>query len=268
MGSVTHSITDFFCGDQSIADTLLPIPTPCLPNGGNRKVAIKIFDKKHLLPGVISSPAVVKQTLEPFYNSLHATAGLPPAVAQNLQNFSFEVTYIPRDSTADERKAFGMLDFPFYLETTDGSNAFTKSDGKHLLEAHGIQKLAKVRTVVSEHEIQDVNVRPYPDLEGLIDDDTVLGSGYPGTYFNQNDQTRCRKVGVIKINLILKNPVVTTRQPKFFGVLKHELGHMFGMDHEPGTLMDKQYKNVAEHQEYTVNQITVISQVLTILTQP
>src|SRR5215467_1894064 len=157
MGSVTNSITDFFCGDESIADKLRKIATPCLPTKGNKNVSIRIFDKKSLIGDVTNSVEAVRQTLENFLNQLHGTNGLPAAVAQNLQTFSFQVTFTARDSTADERRAFGMMDFPVYLETTEETTLtrpFTEGDGKDLLLAHAIPEETDVRKILEELVVQ------------------------------------------------------------------------------------------------------------------
>lgn len=270
MGSVTHSITDFFSGDESIADRLRTIATPCLPAKGNKKVSIRIFDKKSLLGDATHSVEKVRQTLETFFNGLHQTAGLPAPVAESLHSFSFEVLFIPRDSTLAERRAFGMMDFPVYLDSTDGVAPLTEGGGKDLLLAHAIPERTQVRLIVSASETQMRGVDSYDEIKTLIkdEDQTTVGAGLPGTYFDPPSQTKCRKLGLIKMNLVNRNPVFDKREPKLIFVLKHELGHMFGMDHEVGTLMDPQYDAVVNRQDYTVNQLNVLNQSLTIIGRP
>jgi len=270
MGCVTRSITDFFSSDESIAEKLRKIYTPCLSAKGSKKISIRVFDKKSLIGDVTSSVEFVRQTLEAFFNDLHKTEGLPPTVKQNLQSFSFEVAFIPRNSTADERRAFGMMDFPVYLETTEETKitrTFTKGDGQELLLAHGIPEETQTKRIVSENEAQLPTVHSYDEVNDFIKDDESkdLGIGIPGTYFKAGSQSQCRKLGIIKINLIGRNLVPEKRQPKFISVMKHELGHMFGMDHEPGTLMDPDNGEAMKHTDFTVNQIKVLNEVLTII---
>src|SRR6266849_494349 len=185
MGSVTRSITNFFRGGDSVAERLRKIFTPCLSSAGSKKISIKVFDRKSLIGDVTNSAETVRRTLETFFNDLHKTNGLPPAVVQNLQSFSFEVVLIARDSTTDERRAFGMMDFPVYLETTETSAAFTENDGLELLLAHQIPEETQVRLIVSEHVVQLVGINSYDQVKGFVkdDDQTDLGVGIPGTYF-------------------------------------------------------------------------------------
>jgi hypothetical protein len=272
MCSVTRSITDFFCGEDSIADRLRKIATPCLPAKGNKKVSVRIFDKKSLIGDVTSSVEAVRKTLETFLNDLHKTEGLPSAVAQNLQAFTFEVTFTPRDSSADERRGFGMMDFPVYLETTEGTTLtrpFTEGDGKDLLLAHAIPEETDVRKILSDSGVQTTRVHSYEEVKSFIKDDDQkdLGIAIPGTYFRPNSQSLCRRVAVIKINLIKRNLVLDLRQPKFISVMKHELGHMFGMDHETGTVMDPSNRDAMNHLGYEVNQLTVLNEVLTTISR-
>jgi predicted Zn-dependent protease len=99
------------------------------------------------------------------------------------------------------------------------------------------------------------------------EDQKDLGIGIPGTYFIPGKQAECRKLAIIKMNLIKRNPVFDTREPKFISGLKHELGHMFGMDHENGTLMDPSNHEAANHPVYSPNQIRVLNEVLTIISR-
>ena len=268
MCSITNALSNLFCSPEK----LRTIPTPCLSARGSKKVSIRIFDKKSLIGDVTSSVAAVRQALETFFNGLHQTAGLPAAVVQNLQSFSFEVAFTPRDSSKDERRAFGMMDFPVYLETTEDktlTRPFTEGDGKELLLAHGIPDATQVKRIVSDTESRLINVHSHDEVKSFIKDDDQkdLGIAVPGTYFSPNTQTQCRKVAIIKINLIKKNLVPDLRQPKFISVMKHELGHMFGMDHESGTPMDPNNREAAKHADFTVNQIRVLNEVLTIISQ-
>jgi hypothetical protein len=259
------SITNLF---SCKPDRLRKIPTACVSAGGSKKVSIKVFDKKHLIGDVTRSIEAVRQKLETFFNRLHEEP-LPPAVAQNLQSFSFEVLFMPRDSTAVERQAFGMMDFPIYLDTTEGAGALTEGPVQDLLKDHGIPDLTKVKLIVSDTENQFITVKSRDEIKSFMKDEEQkdLGIGLPGTYFIQGSQAQCRKLAIIKMNLIKRNPVFDTREPKFISGFKHELGHMFGMDHEDGTLMDPNNREAANHPIYTANQIRVLTEVLTIISR-
>jgi hypothetical protein len=259
------SITNLFtCKD----DRLRTIPPACVSAGGSKKVSIKVFDKKHLIGDATRSPEDVRQKLEAFFNRLHEES-LPPAVAQNLQSFSFEVLLIPRDSTAAERRAFGMMDFPVYLDTTEGAGALTGGPVQDLFQDHGIPDVTKLKQIVSDTETLFVNVNSRDEIKSFMKDEEQkdLGIGIPGTYFIPGSQAQCRKLAIIKMNLIKRNPVFDTREPKFISGLKHELGHMFGMDHEDGTLMDPDNRQAANHLVYSPNQIRVLNEVLTMISR-
>lgn len=243
--------------------------TACKTGTGGKKVSIKIFDKKALAGNVTSSLGQVKQNLETFFNNLHATANLPAAVAQHLQTFSFEVEFFTRNSTASERLAFGMMDFPVYLDSSAGIAPLTQKDGEDFITNHKLPELTKVVIKLPVgNEFQRTEVKTYLEIESFIkdEDQNVPGVGIPGPYFKPDSQAKCRKIGIIKMNLI-ENAVPALREAKFIGVLKHELGHMFGMDHEPGTLMERKIGDSLQHPNYTVNQVRVLNESLTVLSQ-
>jgi hypothetical protein len=264
------SLTNIFSGRQNTTGTLLPILPACLPAGASKKVSIKLFDKQHLIGDVTNSVSGVRQTLETFFNRLHETAGVPPNVAQNLQNFSFEVLFIPRDSTPAERRAFGMMDFPVYLADLDGSQPLTEARAMELLRTHGIPQETRTRTTLDDGGVQTSPVHSLNEVKSFITDgdNKDLGVGIPGTYFMPDIQRRCRKLAIIKMNLVKKNAVIDVREAKFISGLKHEIGHMFGMGHEPGTVMDGDNREAIKHPRYTVNQLRVLNDVLTIITAP
>jgi hypothetical protein len=245
---------------------------PCRAGTGGTKVFIKVFDEKHLAGGGIDSGDQVKQKLQSFFDNLVATPNLPTTVAQNLRTFSFEVTYFPRGSTETERQGFGMMDFPLYLETTEGSRPLTASKGDELLWAHKIPETSFVKVETGVREFTTKFIKPFSDIEEVLKDDThkELGVGIPGTYFAREvTQTRCRKVGMIKVNLIKRLPVADIRERKFIAVLKHELGHMFGIGHHAGTLMDENAVIAMrpENASYTAGQVEILTQTLTLLSQ-
>jgi hypothetical protein len=241
----------------------------CLPGTGSKKVSIKLFDKKRLVGDVAASGESVKNTLQVFLDALKTTAGLPASEKQILETFSFEVQYFADAPSTAERLAFGMMDFPVYLESTEAPNAISRSQGKDLLIAHRIPKetFVKRETGVNQFEIRPT--LPYDQVEEMFVAEATsdLGIGVPGTYFARgNDQRRCRKIGIVAVNLVKRNVAeLTTR--RFFAVLKHELGHMFGIAHHPGTLMDESLAVaiLPENNSFTAGQVRIISQALAII---
>lgn len=250
-------------------DNLRKVFVPCTAGTGSKKVSIKLFDRKGLIGDATSSVAQVKQRLETFFNGLDATLNLPASVAQNLQAFSFAVTVIRRDSSESERLAFGMMDFPVYLESSEGARPLSQDGGENLLTDHKIPARTRVKKTLSDGGVQFTWVDTKAEVKSFIkdEDEKIPGLGIPGTYFVPDIQSGCRKLGIIKMNLVIRNIVFELREDKFILVLKHEIGHMFGMDHEDDTLMDRKYKDVALHPDYTLDQIGVISEALTILSQ-
>ena len=104
----------------------------CMPGTGSKKVSIKLFDKKRLVGDVAASGESVKNTLQAFLDALKTTAGLPVSAKQILETFSFEVQYFADAPSNAERLAFGMMDFPVYLETTEAPNAISRAQGQDL----------------------------------------------------------------------------------------------------------------------------------------
>jgi hypothetical protein len=269
MGSLTRSITDLFRGKDNLAELLRKMRPACRAGTGSKRVSIKVFDRKNVLSDAAHSVSAVKQDLKAFFTHLSATASLPAPVAQDLQTFSFEVTFETRDSTKDEREGFGMMDFPVYLETTIGSTAFTTDDGEALLLAHKIPETTEVfRPTDDEGTVAREPLDPYSAIENFIPKHSAFGAGIPGTYLMENSQTRCRKIGIIKVNDLIEGiNSVEIRQRRFLLVLKHELGHMFGIAHDQNTLMDVSYDEAINHPNYTIGQILIVDSTLRILTQ-
>jgi hypothetical protein len=269
MGIFKKTTNRIFGSEASIAERLQKVFTPCLAGTGSKKVSIKLFDAKVLVGDVAPSGESVKNDLQLFLDNLKATVGLPASVKQNLETFSFEVAYFPRGPSSAERNSFGMMDFPIYLENTAPPNAISPAQAKDLLVAHRIPETTFVRTKIAVNQVQTAPVRPYVQVKEMFEDDNTgdLGIGIPGTYFAREDlHTRCRKLGIIEINLIKAfTDDLTTR--RLFAVLKHELGHMFGLGHHPGTLMDEKVKVAIrpENSSYTIDHIEILTQALTLI---
>jgi hypothetical protein len=273
MDSLTDKIRRLFGSRQNLNKTLVAIPTPCLAAKGNKKVSIKVFGDGNLFGAVFSTGGEetnLKQQLETFLDDLDKRANLDPVAVQILQAFSFEVTFIKRDSSAAERDGFGMMDFPVYLRTTasgTGSDEFTKEEGRKLLLAHRIPK----KTVVMELSDDEgsagfADFIPVDEVEAFIPNQQAFGIGVPGAYADVPNQTKCRKIGILKVNDLIRGVAgFAERQTRFLFVLKHELGHMFGLAHLDSTLMDRDYAEVVKHPDYTKGQIILISNALSAL---
>jgi len=268
MGSITQSITDFFRGKEALSERLRKMQPACRSGTGSKKVSIKVFDRKNVLSDAVHTVSAAKQDLETFFNSLSATPGLSAPIGQDLQRFTFEVTFVTRDSTKAERDAFGMMDFPVYLESTLGSTAFTPDDSKELLLAHKIPETTEVFAPTDdEGTVGHEPLQTYTEVENFIPKHDVFGVGVPGTYL-LNAQTTCRKIGIVKVNdLIAGINSFDIRQNRFLMVVKHEVGHMLGMAHVKDTLMDKKFDVVITHPAYTIGQVLIVDSTLNTLAQ-
>ena len=267
MGSLTRSITDFFSSRDDLADRLRKMQPACRAGTGSKRVSIKVFDRKNVLSEAAHTVSAAKQDLETFFTNLSATPSLPAPIVQDLQTFSFEVTFFTRDSTKAERESFGMMDFPVYLETTVGSTAFTTDEGEALLLAHKIPETTEVfRPTDDEGTVAREPLQSYTAIENFIPKHVAFGAGVPGTYLIENSQTRCRKIGIVKVNDLIEGiNSAETRQQRFVLVLKHELGHMLGIAHDPNTLMDENYDVAITHPNYSIGQVLIVDNTLNIL---
>jgi len=272
MGLLRKTTNAIFGSTPDVTELLRRVFTPCKPGTGSHTVSIKLFDAKHLVGDVAASGDSVRNELQLFFDNLKATPGLPAAVKQQLDTFTFTVEYFTSGPTALERQNFGMMDFPFYLETTDAPQALSVDDAQALLVAHQIPLKTFVKAEIHPHEIQTAPTLSYPQMKEMMEDEDQKepGIGIPGTYFTREvTQTRCRKIGMIKVNFIKREPVGTIRTKKFIAALKHELGHMFGLGHQAGTLMDEKLSVAIQpgNESYNLVQTQILVEALTILSQ-
>jgi hypothetical protein len=66
---------------------------------------------------------------------------------------------------------------------------------------------------------------------------------------------------------MIENLVPSARRPKLVSVLKHELGHMFGLVHEANTLMDGDYDVNSKIPSYSPDQMWIVVRALQVLLQ-
>jgi hypothetical protein len=208
--------------------------------------------------------------MQNFLNGMDAAPGLPADIAANLASITFTVSYESRSPGREEIGRFGVTDFPIHLLTASGLVASSSRDVVDLMEAHRIPEETRVaeKPPPGEEGINLFPVFPYKTVKDDWDEEKkVLGIGVPGTYFT-NVQTRCRKVGIIKMQGFMTENVPPARLPeKILFVLKHELGHIFGLRHTANTIMNDEYKlDVANR--YTNDQIFIINSALNSLIQP
>ena len=242
--------------------------TACLPFSGSKIVNIKIFDHKTLLSSTVNSTDEMKAEMIRFFNLMISNPGLKSAVAQNLQTFSFNIDYKAGKPTASERDGFSALDFPVYLESLEGSTSLTAGSAKDLLTEHKIPETSTVKEIEPGNSTATRPIAPYKAVEDFIDTDiTALGLGIGGPYFVLNSQNKCRKIGIILVDRLTKNITFANRQNRFLHVLKHELGHMFGIAHHKDTIMDEKYSVIQNHPMYLNAQIEIINGAFTELTR-
>jgi hypothetical protein len=217
----------------------------------------------------MATPADVENDLETFLNGLDVTPGLDPAIAAGLAPYNFTVKYETNFPTQAEIDNSDVNDFPIYFLTRTGGFISSTDSVVDLLVAHRIPEL----TFVGRRQ----GALPQPVLGRVStytiitadwqDKPSVLGFGIPGVYFVPNSQTRCRKIGIIKMQgSMIENLAFPQRRAKIVSVLRHELGHMFGLTHEDNTLMDPNYDVNATFTQYTNNQLWVVMRALDLLT--
>lgn len=270
MGSVTRSITRFFASDDSVATRLRRVFTPCSHGDGTKNINIRIFDKHELVNEMATADEVVSD-LQNFLNGLVSQTGLETDVLTRLSSITFHVTYA--NSTLDQAGIdhLGVNDFPMYLLTATGLINTTRDDIVSLLVSHRIPE----QTFVFKRRRPDTvppepsPVRSYKDIEDdWANKPTVLGFGFPGPYFIPRTQNICRKVGIIKMQGgMIENLPFSARRKKLVSVMKHELGHMFGLVHEANTLMDKDYDVNSKFGGYSNDQLWIVARALELLLQ-
>ncbi|MBT8183322.1 MAG: hypothetical protein KJN76_00665 [Eudoraea sp.] len=214
-------------------------PCPAATNVG-KTANITLFDPKKL----INSNSNLKNALvdvENFYSNLKNTTGLDTAVSSDLSAYTFQATYKPAAPSAVEINAMGRMDFPMYVFNSPGlsSNLSSVSEMHQLMETHQIPSILFLTTYTSPNSAA---TNPTGDVYETISkkwsDTSTLGFGFPAIYHTSGS---CHKLGLIKIDAVLNNVSGTAAVNKFKFVVKHELGHMFAVSHEAGTIMNEEY---------------------------
>lgn len=240
----------------SITERLRRVFLPCVAFSGPRTVTVKVFDKHGLITEMMPSQDMVTQ-MQTFLNGLAATPGLPAAVVTNLSSIQFNVSYVDHAPSRDDIEHFAVTDFPMHLLTASGSVAASTEDVTDVLVNHRIPQ--KTNLVKQLDPVLLGKVLPYETLEEDWGNQRVLGIGIPGTYFIPNSQTRCRKVAVIKMQGFMTENLPDARRPaKILFALRHELGHMLGLRHLDGTIMNCKY-DLSAPTAYSNHQIEIVS---------
>ena len=271
MGSVTESIKALFRSQPSIVDQMLAMQQPCRAGGGvvNRNIRIRIFDKNKLM-SEMATPQDVAADLEAFLKGLPNTPGIEPAIAAGLTLYTFSVTY--EESTPNQAQIdnFDHNDFPIYLRTVIPPFDSPTDDILKLLLAHRIPASSffgrRPDPTVFETVPTELSYKSIED--SWTDKRTVLGFGIPGTYLDNRTHMRCRKIGIIKMrDFMTENIAPLNLRARIVAVIRHELGHMFGLPHEANTMMDERYDVNATFTHFTNNQLAVVQRALDLLTQ-
>ena len=249
----------------SITERLRRVFLPCPANSAGNNVTIKVFDKHGLLSEMISSQNMVSE-MQNFLKGMGSAPRLPADVAANLTSIHYVVQYHESGPGEDEIKRFAVTDFPIHLLTASGLLRSSGEDIIELLEKHRIPERTHVVGTLSP--ITLLPVFPYKTIEEDWETNKeVLGMGIPGWYHIPNSQNRCRKIGIIKMQGFMTENLPMARRPeKILSVLKHELGHMFSLRHQAGTIMNAEYGMIADSR-YMNDQLAIISLALASLIQ-
>ena len=252
-------------GNTASSDRVRQIFPPCAPESNPGKIIrIRVYDPKSLI-GSNSDLRNALTGVQQFYNGLRQTPQLPADMVNDLTAYTFEVTYTASAPTENEIRQFRRMDFPVYIFHTPGISANSSSieEMQTLLERHEISPPIRVRLINDDPNV--VVTTSAGDAYKTIGEDwenqNVLGFGFPGNYYTQGT---CHKLGLIKIDAILKNASGwNSGADRFRGVVTHELGHMLGLAHVDGTVMNRTYQPGTA--QFSVAQIDIVRDTLKIL---
>ncbi len=239
---------------------------PCAAEKNTGKqVKIILFDPKGLIESRSDLKAALKQ-VQDFYNGLKNTAGLPVDLVNDLALYSFQSEYRASAPSENEIRQLGRMDFPVYVFHSPplSPDLSSADEMKVLMERHQVASIIMLR-MIDEQDPDAISFIGTADVYESIEKDwvnqLVLGFGFAGTYtYNGN----CHKLGIIKIDAVLANiPPNVSAADRFRSVLEHELGHMFSLRHEAGTIMNEKYEGGMTH--FSIPQIDVIRDTLKML---
>jgi hypothetical protein len=262
MGKTTNRNT------LTIAERLRRIFQPCPKNNGNESVTIKVFDKHSLISEMINSQDMVTE-LQTFLNGMGSTPGLPNDVVTRLSSIHFTVTYKARGPGREEIESFAVTDFPIHLLTASGLFVSSAQEIIELMVLHRIPEKTTVRDRLGPDTVGSFPVFPYKTIEEDWGEPKIQGFGVPGRYDDPlNNQNQCRKIGIIKMQGFMTENVPAARLPeKILFVIKHELGHMFGLRHHDNSIMNPEYNLDQDASHYTNDELFIISSSLDSLIQ-
>ncbi|MGN6492157.1 MAG: hypothetical protein ACTHLE_09200 [Agriterribacter sp.] len=252
-------------GNTTSSSRVRQIYPPCAPEPNPGKVVkVRVHDPKNLI-GSNNDLKNALTSVQQFYNGLQQTPQLPADLVSDLSKYTFEVTYTSSAPSDNEIRQLRRMDFPVYLFHTPGISANSSSIGEMqtLLERHEISPPIRVRLIDEDPNVITTTSAgdAYKSLEDDWEKEEVLGFGFPGNYYSQGT---CHKLGLIKVDAIQKSAAGWSSIPdRFKGVIEHELGHMLGLGHFDGTVMNKKYQPGAT--QFTIAQIDIIRDTLKIL---
>jgi hypothetical protein len=217
--------------------TTAPSPGPTAVPGGPQIAKITIYDPKGHLKGSVATAVV--QRLDQDLNAIRYP-GKPPSFLLNQLNIRFEIVYLSRMSTSNERYTTGRLDFPVYILNGHTNDRVTTKEIENLMLDHGIiyGRSTKIQFEEADDGWKD------PNVEGL---GIQPLNGY-------------KKVGFIKGDNVAK--LAKDVEAGFTNIIKHELGHMFGMvKHSDTGVMRSGIQLAAGSLDYTdANRVFIVNE--------
>lgn len=261
----------FMCKSTSpvivnFSEKIRGIRPPCPPAVTGKQVTITLYDPKGLMAGRDDLKTALTQVAQ-FYGALKTAQGLAASLAADLSLYTFTAVYKAAAPGANEIAALGRMDFPLYVFNSPGlsPNSSSLEEIKAIMNLHGLAGFSNLRILQQNPDTLPILTTPVDFIKSVDEswaDQFVLGFGFPGNYYAKGT---CNKLGIIKLDALEKNkPVNASAADRFRGVLIHELGHMFAVRHDEGsiplTIMHKEYKGGLTH--FSNEQIDVIRDTL------
>jgi hypothetical protein len=238
---------------------------PCRPESNPGKVVkITVYDPKKLIEGRTDLKDALTQ-VQGFYNGLQHEPGLAADLVNDLAVYTFQVSYKASAPDTNELQQLARMDFPLYVFHSPPLSPDLSSVGEMqtLMEHHQVPSQLWLRMIDADPSVTATVATGdvYQSMENDWGNQFVLGFGFPGNYYNHGT---CHKLGIIKIDAVLANmaPNVSGAD-RIRGVVEHELGHMFSLRHEAGTIMNEKYEGGFTH--FSLQQIDVIRDTLKLL---
>lgn len=236
-------------GDRIVAQGTQAVQPPAgvVPAGSGNAIAppapplvarVTIYDRLGAFKKALG--ATIASRLEKELNNMHRAARPVGDLAKTL-GMTFEVRYLARMSTRDERYTTSRLDFPLYLLNAHEGATSSRKDIHEWMLDHGIRDAGVARQQFEEADkgwgstsVEGLGIQP---LAGF------------------------KKVGFIKLDLVQKS--AKDLESGFTNVLKHELGHMLNIkDHSATGVMRSGIMLAGGSLDFTDGNLATITQTL------